>query len=213
MSTVTLPRAAAKVRRIDFRVVIGLLLFVVGVIATSGIIQKARERSPILVAAQPMEAGETIEAADLQVAEMGLAPGVTTVGASELDAVVGQTLRAPLEPGQLLAPGAVASGPAIAAGEVAMSIGIPPARAAGGNLRAGDRVMALATSNPDRPNATTSVLISGVEVVAVQLPSEQAADPNITVTLAVSSTDAAALAQSQNSGLIDLVRLPSGEAP
>jgi Flp pilus assembly protein CpaB len=213
MSTVTLPRAAAKARRIDFRVVVGLLLFVLGVVATSGIIRQAAERSPVLVAARPLEAGQTVEAGDLQVAEVGLVPGVATVGAEGLEAVIGQTVRAPLEPGQILAPGTLASGLGLDAGEVAISVGLHPARAAGGTLRAGDRVIVLATSNPDRPNAATSVLLSGVEVLAVQMPGEQSADPNLTVTLAVPSADAAALAQSQNSGLIDLVLLPQRGTP
>ncbi|MGH2383378.1 MAG: hypothetical protein ACRDG7_19475, partial [Candidatus Limnocylindria bacterium] len=58
----------------------------------------------------------------------------------------------------------------------------------------------------------TSVLLSEVEVVAVTQEQGPAADPLLTVTLAVSSDDAAAVAQAANSGVLDLALLPAGES-
>ncbi|MGH2730226.1 MAG: Flp pilus assembly protein CpaB [Actinomycetota bacterium] len=210
MSTQALPRAIARTRRVDLRVVVGLLLFIVGILATSGLVRQAKERTPVLVATRPLEAGETLGPEDLRVAELGLGSGVATVAANELDTVIGRVLTAPLEAGQVLAPGAAASGPSLAAGQVAVSVAVAPAHAAGGSLRAGDRVMLLGTTEPDRPTARTTVLLSEVEVIAVGQEDGPGADPNLTVTLAVSADDASSVVQAANSGVLDLVLLPTG---
>jgi len=211
MSAQALPRAIARSRRIDMRVVVGLLLFSVGILATSGIIRQAQERTPVLVAARSLEPGHTIEQGDLRVAEIGLGPGIATLSANELESVEGGVLRAPLEPGQLMTPGAVAAGPALSVGQVAISVGVAPQHAAGGSLRSGDRVQLLATEDPDQPTARTSRLLSAVEVIAVHQEQGPAADPILTVTLAISSDDATAVAQAANSGVLDLALLPAEE--
>jgi Flp pilus assembly protein CpaB len=206
------PRAIARSRRIDMRVVVGLLLFFVGILATSGIIRQAQERTPVLVAAHSLEPGHTIEKSDLRVAEIGLSPGIASLSANQLEAVEGSVLSAPLEAGQVMTPGAVGAGPALNAGQVAISVGVAPQHAAGGRLRSGDRVQLLATEDPDRPTARTSLLLSDVEVIAVHQEQGPAADPILTVTLAVSSDDATAVAQAANSGVLDLALLPTEES-
>lgn len=210
MSTQALPRAIARTRRIDLRVVVGLLLFIVGILATSGLVRQAKERTPVLVAARSLEPGETLQSEDLRVAEMGLASGVATVSADDLDSVVGQELTSPVEAGQVLAPGAIASGPSFSAGQVALSVAVAPSRAAGGSLRSGDRVMLLGTEDPDRPTARTTILLSSVEVISVDEAQGPGVEPNLTVTLAVEQDDAPAVVQAANSGVLDLVLLPSG---
>lgn len=210
MSSQALPRAIARTRRIDLRVVVGLLLFILGILATSGLVRQAKERTPVLVATRQLEAGETLGSGDLRVAELGLESGVATVPANELDAVVGRVLTAPLEAGQVLAPDAATSGPSLADGQVAVSVAVAPSHAAGGSLRAGDRVMLLGTTEPNRLTARTTVLLSEVELIAVGQEDAPGADPNLTVTLAVSANDASSVVQAANSGVLDLVLLPTG---
>jgi Flp pilus assembly protein CpaB len=212
MSAQALPRAVARTRRIDIRVVLGLLLFALGVLASSRLISQAQERTPVLVAARGLQPGHTIEAGDLRVAEIGLSPGVASLSASELDALVGRVLTAPVQEGQVMTPGTIASGPSLAAGEVAISVGVAPQHAAGGSLRSGDRVALLATEDPNRPTARTSVLLSDIEVIAVQEEQGSAVDPLQTVTLAVAYDDAAAVAQAANSGVLDLALLPKQDS-
>lgn len=212
MSAQALPRAIARSRRIDMRVVVGLLLFSVGILATSGIIRQAQERTPVLIAARSLEPGHTIEKSDLRVAEIGLSSRIASLSANELEAVEGSVLIAPLEAGQVMTPGAVAAGPALSAGQVAISVGVAPQHAAGGSLRSRDRVQLLATEDPDRPTARTSLLLSDVEVITVYQEQGPAADPLLTVTLAVSSDDATAVAQAANSGVLDLALLPTEES-
>lgn len=206
----TLPRAVARSRRIDLRVVVGLLLFLAGILATSGIIRQANERSTVLVAAANLEAGHALQPGDLQVAEIGLGAGVASIDADELDALSGRVLAGPVESGQILSPSTIAAGPPLDADEVAISVAVPPAHAVGGTLQSGNRVAVLATREPERALARTTVLLSGVRVIAVLHPEGAGADPSLTVTLAVSTDDAAAIAQAANSGVIDLVLLPGG---
>lgn len=212
MSSAVLPQVSARARRVDLRVVVGLLLFAVGILATTGIIRQARERTPVLVATRSIQPGETLASGDVRVAEIGLAPGVASLGAEEADAIVGTVVRTSIEEGQVLSPGAVAGGPVLDAEEVAISVGVLPAHAVGGGLAPGDRVMVLATHNPDRAVSATRVLLSEVEVIAVDRAEEPGAQPEITITLAVSAGDAPALAEAANSGVVDLVLLP-GASP
>ena len=57
----------------------------------------------------------------------------------------------PLEQGQVLDPAVVADGPALGAGQVAMSLAVAPEHAAAGQLRAGDQVAGVASGKPDQP--------------------------------------------------------------
>jgi Flp pilus assembly protein CpaB len=208
MSAQVLPRAAAQTRRIDLRIVVGLLLFIVGVLATSSLIRQAKQRSPVLVVARSLQPGDTMGSSDLRVAELGLASGVATVPAADVNSVVGHALTSPVEAGQVLAPGAISQAPALATGQVALSVPVAPAHAAGGSLRSGERVMLLGTEDPDRPTARTTVLLPSVQVIAVATAQGPGVEPNLTVTLAVGTRDAQSVVQAANSGVLDLVLLP-----
>lgn len=94
-----------------------------------------------------------------------------------------------------------------------MSVAVAPSHAAGGALRAGDRVMVLSTQSPDRTSARTVVLLAEVEILSIEEEDGPGAEPAVTVTLAVSESDAPAVAQAANSGAIDLVLLPAKETP
>jgi Flp pilus assembly protein CpaB len=213
MSAQVLPRAAVRTRRIDLRVVVGVLLFIVGVLATSGLIRQAKQRTPVLVVARSLQPGATLGSNDLRVAELGLTSGVATVPAAAVNSVVGHVLTSPVEAGQVLAPGAISAGPSLPTGQVALSVAVAPAHAAGGNLRSGQRVMLLGTENPDRSTARTTVLLASVEVVAVTAAQGPGVEPNLTVTLAVRAAAAQSVVQAANSGVLDLVLLPATGSP
>lgn len=202
-----------KARRIDLRVVAGLLLFGVGTLATSSVIRQAQEKTPVLVADGALQPGHVIEAGDLRAAGLSLAPGVSSVPADRSDALVGTTVARPLVPGQLLHPDDVSHGMPLSPGHVAVSVGVSAPQAAGGQLRPGDLVMVLSTENPDRPEARTTMVLSSVEVLSVSEPADVSAGPELTVTLEVDADDAAAVTQAAHSGAIDLVLYPPGRAP
>ena len=99
-----LPRAHSRLRRIDLRVAVGLLLMLVAVVGGAGLIKSAQARIPVLIAAGSLEPGEVITAADLRVAEMSLAGGVAHLPAAMESSLVGRVATEPWWEGKLLGP-------------------------------------------------------------------------------------------------------------
>jgi Flp pilus assembly protein CpaB len=210
MATSAVPQAAARLRRIDLRVVIGLAVLLVGVAGTLGIVQQAGARTPVLVMARDVPAGRVIGERDVRVAELGLAPGVASLGVGERSRVVGRVASAPLPAGQVLNPSSVEASPPLAPGQAVMSLAVAPEHAAAGMLRPGDRVAVVASGKPGQPETIAQVLLSPVEVLSVLTSQDEAgADRKLLVSLAVRPEQAAMLAQAAQ-GTVDLVLLPRG---
>jgi Flp pilus assembly protein CpaB len=211
MTSTVVPQTAARVRRVDLRVLLGLALLLAGVLGTLASIQQAGQRTPVLVMARSVQAGQVIGADDIRVAELGTAPGVATLGAGERARVVGRRAAVPLEQGQVLGPAVVADGPALGPGQVAMSLALAPEHAAAGQVRAGDRVAVVASGKPDEPSgdAGSGVLLSPVSVLSV-LPqgNDSGGEDKLLVSLAVRPSQAALLAKAAQ-GTVDLVLLPA----
>jgi len=212
VTSTVVPQAAARARRVDFRVLIGLALLLAGVLGTLAIVQQSGQRTPVLVMARSVQAGQVIGGGDVRVAELGVAPGVATVGIGERARVVGRRAAVPLEAGQVLGPVVVADGPTLAAGQVAMSLALAPEHAAAGQLRAGDQVAVVASGKPDDPGAGvgSGVLLSPVRVLSM-LPDgdDNSLDRRLLVSVAVRPDQAALLARAAQ-GTLDLALLPAG---
>jgi hypothetical protein len=69
----------------------------------------AGDRTPVIVVARPVEAGQTFTAEDINVVRISADPGITPLAASLRDEVIGQTASVDLLPGMLLVPDAVGS--------------------------------------------------------------------------------------------------------
>jgi len=212
MTSRVAPRSAARLRRLDLRVVIGLALLLAGVVGSVGAVQRAGQRTPVLVMARDVPAGQVIGAQDVRVAELGLVAGVAALGVQDRGRVVGQVASVPLAAGQVLGPTAVANGPRLAAGQVLMSVAVAPEHAAAGILRAGDEVAVVSSSPPDQPtSARAEVLLSPVLVLSVVAPDPNAGgDGKLLVGLAIPEEQASALAQAAH-GTVDLVLLARAE--
>jgi Flp pilus assembly protein CpaB len=211
MASTTVPQAAARLRRIDLRVVIGLAVLLVGVAGTLGVVQQAGERTAVLVMARDVPAGQVIGEQDVRAAELGLAPGVATLGVGERARVVGRVASAPLAAGQVLSPSSVAESPPLGPGQAVMSLAVGPEHAAAGTLRAGDRVAVVASGKADQPYTQAQVLLSPVQVLSVlSSQDETGSERELLVSLAVRPEQAAVLAQAVQ-GTVDLVLLPRGE--
>jgi len=212
VTSTVVPQAAARARRVDFRVLIGLALLMAGILGTLAIVQQSGQRTPVLVMARSVQAGQVIGGGDVRVAELGVAPGVATVGIGERARVVGRRAAVPLEAGQVLGPAVVADGPTLAAGQVAMSLALAPEHAAAGQLRAGDQVAVVASGKPDDPGAGvgSGVLLSPVRVLSM-LPDgdDNSLDRRLLVSVAVRPDQAALLARAAQ-GTLDLALLPAG---
>jgi Flp pilus assembly protein CpaB len=211
MSSTVVPRSGARLRRIDLRVVIGLALLLAGVLGTVAIVQRAGQRVAVLVMARDVPAGQAVGDQDVRVAELGLTPGVATLGVGDRGRVVGRVASSPLAAGQVLSPAVVTDGPTLRPGQVAMSLAVAPEHAAAGLLQAGDRVAVVASGKPDQPSlARAEVVLSSVPILSIQASTDAAGgDGRLLVSLAVGLEQAPLLAQAAQ-GTVDLVLLSRG---
>ena len=150
--------AHSRLRRLDLRVAIGLLLMTVAVLGGASLIRNAQARTPVLVAAGSVQPGEVIEASDLRVAEISLPAGVSYLSASMEGEIEGRVAAEPLWDGKVLAPGSVAEAPPLAPGMVAITLLLPPESAVGGGVRAGDNVAVLSSPGVNEAGADQAEL-------------------------------------------------------
>lgn len=207
--------AHSRLRRLDLRVAVGLLLMTVAVLGGASLIRSAQARTPVLVAAGPVQPGEVIEASDLRVVEISLpAAGVAYLSASMKGEVEGRVAAEPLWEGKVLGAGSVAETPPLAAGMVAITLLLPPESAVGGSLRAGDNVAVLSSpgvneAGADQESSATTILLTEVPVLSVRQAST-AEGEGLLVTLTLRLEEARAVAEARASGRVDLALLPGG---
>jgi len=206
--------AHSRLRRLDLRVAIGLLLMTVAVLGGASLIRNAQARTPVLVAAGSVQPGEVIEASDLRVAEISLPAGVSYLSASMEGEIEGRVAAEPLWDGKVLATGSVAETPPLAAGMVAITLLLPPESAVGGGVRAGDNVAVLSSpgineAGADQQSPATTILLTEVPVLSVRQAST-AEGEGLLVTLTLRLEEARAVAEARASGRVDLALLPGG---
>lgn len=213
VSEAVVPRAHARLRRIDLRVVTGLVLMIVAVAGGASLIRTAQERTPVLLVADHVQPGEVITDADLRVAEVSLAAGVDHLPASARGEIVGQVAAEPLWEGKVISRASVSQGPPLPAGYAATTMLLPAESALGGDVRAGDHVAVI--SSPSRDQAATgevdpaTILFPDVEVLSVR-PGSSVEGQGLLVTLTLRLEDARALAEARSRGRVDLALLPGG---
>ena len=206
--------AHSRLRRLDLRVAIGLLLMTVAVLGGASLIRNAQARTPVLVAAGSVQPGEVIEASDLRVAEISLPAGVSYLSASMEGEIEGRVAAEPLWDGKVLATGSVAETPPLAAGMVAITLLLPPESAVGGSVRDGDNVAVLSSpgvneAGGDQQSSATTILLTEVPVLSVRQAST-AEGEGLLVTLTLRLEEARAVAEARASGRVDLALLPGG---
>lgn len=199
------PRTAFRLRRLDMRVVVGVILMLFAIAGTTSIVQKARDRVSVLVAARSVEAGELIKPTDLRVADISVSRGISYLAASRNREIAGQIAAKPLASGEILSPQSVVTKASLPAGYVAMSVAIKPSRAAAGSLRGGDHVAVISSPSPER-NESSTILFTDVVVQSVR-QAQTSEGSAIIVALRLRLDEARALAEAQTKGAIDLVLL------
>ena len=221
---ITPARAVRRRARLDRRAILGLMIVLAA--ATGLYLQSANRAAThaVLVAARPMPAGATIGPGDLTTARVALPPDLLAqaIDGGEHEAFVGRRTVGPLYPNQPLVRAQFDDGPALPEGLVALSVATSPAAAAGGQLRPGDRVLVLVTTNKGRPEAETRRVLERATVHAIGRESRivgfsasgaggTTADRSpedegsiVWVTLALHPDDAALVAQAKWQGEIDL---------
>jgi Flp pilus assembly protein CpaB len=206
--------AHSRLRRLDLRVAVGLLLMLVAVLGGASLIRSAQDRIPVLVAAGSVQPGEVIGPSDLRVVEMSVPAGVAYLSASAEGQVEGRVAAEPLWDGKVLGPGSVAEAPPVAAGMVAITLLLPPEAAVGGDIRSGDQVAVLSSPGVDeaggnQQEAATTILLPDVPVLSVRDASTSEGE-GVFVTLTLRLDEARAIAEARASGRVDLALLPGG---
>ncbi len=206
--------AHSRLRRLDLRVAVGLLLMLVAVLGGASLIRSAQDRVPVLVAAGSVQPGEVIGPSDLRVVEMSVPADVAYLSASAEGQVEGRVAAEPLWDGKVLGPGSVAEAPPVAAGMVAITLLLPPESAVGGDIRSGDRVAVLSSPGVDeaggnQQEAATTILLPDVPVLSVRDASTSEGE-GVFVTVTLRLEEARAIAEARASGRVDLALLPGG---
>jgi Flp pilus assembly protein CpaB len=203
----------SRLRRLDLRVAVGLLLMTVAVLGGASLIRSAQARSPALVAAGTVQPGEVIDASDLRVVEISAPAGVAYLPGSMRGEIEGQVAAEPLWEGKVLAPGSVSESSPLAAGTAAITLLLPPESAVGGDVQAGDHVAVLsspgATEAGGEQDSATTILLTDVTVLSVRQAST-AEGEGMLVTLTLRLEEARAVAEARASGRVDLALLPGG---
>jgi Flp pilus assembly protein CpaB len=205
--------------RLDGRKVAGLFLFLVVVAGTLLWWDQATLTRSFVVAARELPAGATLSAADLAVARLAADEVVVAnaVPAEGRDGLVGRVLAEPVHAGELLLRPHLATGPRLGPDEMALTVPVGPASAAGGRIRPGDQVRVFATFARGRPESRTEVVLERATVYgvgsdeppAVVGGAETGAPGRLGwATLVVSGADAARLARARHDGDVDLALLP-----
>lgn len=207
-------RAHSRLRRLDLRVAVGLLLMTVAVLGGASLIRTAQARTPALVAAGTVQPGEVIEASDLRVVEISAPAGVAYLPASARAQIEGRVAAEPLWEGKVLAPELIADAPTLDAGTVAITLLLPPESAVGGDVQAGDRVAVLSSPGANEAGAAqeqadTTILLTEVPVLSVRQAST-AEGEGLLVTLNLRLEEARAVAEARATGRLDLALLPGG---
>lgn len=114
------------------------------IVAFVGVQLAATDRQPVLAVARPVQAGATITAEDLAVAQVAEDPALKPIPLSSKASVVGQTAAEDLAPGALLTQASLGGASTIGDGEALVGVEVPPAAAPVDAISAGDRVQVIA---------------------------------------------------------------------
>lgn len=210
------------VPRIDLRLLVGLLLVAIALAGGVALVAQLRETAPVVVAARTLPPGHVITRDDLTVSEARLEGPLAglAVGVADIGTVVGQTAGQTIHAGALVVRPDLGTGPVLAPGDVAITVAVE-ADAVYADLRRGDQVAVLETSEPGRPGSATRLLLDRATVYHVALDatrvglgggSAESGGRITNVTLVVPRTDAERVTHGLVAGRLTLVLVPAAEA-
>jgi Flp pilus assembly protein CpaB len=169
---------------------------------------KAGQKTPVVVVTKDVPVGHRLDRSDLSTVDV--AGGVTAIGGSNLDSVVGEVATVELLPGTLLQRAMVSSTSALPSGESMVGVELRPGQLPAGGIGDGATVQVLQLPNK---NSTSNATQKAIVLAASATVYESASDPSQTggtlMTLIVPSDDAAPVAAASNSGLVALVQVGS----
>jgi hypothetical protein len=189
------PRSTAKLTRVKRErrvpwIALGLLLVFGAGLGFAAWSRATSSRSPVLVAARDVAAGETVAVDAITTADVGAGAGTRTVAASDLDLVVGRVARGPIGAGTILSPDMVSDGDAVPDGQAVVGAVLASGAYPTAALRAGDTVR-LVEAGATGDAATTPKELGAGRVWAVTTPEGPGAG-GLFVSLLVPEAEAAA---------------------
>lgn len=194
----------AATKRAGMRLLVGVVISVAAVLGIVAAFTKTTKTQLVIGVRSPVALGQVITAGDLTAKPIGGADGVDSLPASELGRMIGKVTRSPLYAGEILPPEAVASGPSLPAGQVAMTLALAPEQAVGGMLHPGDHVTVLSTPTGIAASASSStVALPAVTVLSVATNQSVGAN-QVLVTLSLPAGQVTTLDAAYRSGKVDL---------
>lgn len=198
------PPRAPRRRAALTGLIVGLLLAGVCAFGFSAILGSVDKRSPVLVAARPVVAGQRFTSADLAVVKVGADSGVQTVAAADQNRVVGRVAAVGVPAGSLLTPKHISTAPAVEAGSAVVGLALRAGQFPPG-IRPGDRVRLVSTAGQSQTdqNSQGAVLVAEAKVVAVGTETAQGG----AVSVVVRDADAAKVTAAAASGSVGVALL------
>ncbi len=216
-------RALREPRRLDVRAVVGLLLMLVTVVGAVAFWSAASDTRDVLLATRDLPAGASLGPGDVTVGHVRVDDATygAAIAADQLQSIVGKPLSEPVHAHQLLVRQQLSSRPALQPGQLALTVPVSPATAAGGRIRTGDHVQVLVTTSKGKPESKTSVVLPSVEVYDIGFDqrstivntssgsdSSNSQGSLSTITLIVTPEQALQLSQARWNGDLDAALLP-----
>jgi Flp pilus assembly protein CpaB len=173
---------------------------------------KAAGRTPVLVTARAVPAGQVLTSADVRSVDLAGAEVLGAFAVSERERVVGRVAALPLAAGVLLTPGVVGASGWPPAGQAVISVVVKPG--AGPVVQPGARVGLVVVADTGAGAAPGAGSPPGRPVVGVVAASEDAGaaagSGSRLVSVVVAATDAPGLAAAAAGGRVALVWLAAG---
>lgn len=202
-------------RRSVPHLVVGALLVVACAVGFAVAASSLDHRSAVLALARPVTIGQQLTSADVRLVRVSAQTGVTTLPASQLRTVIGQTMAVSLPAGALLTPSEL--GPAdLPAGQAVVAVAVKSGQAPP-ELAAGEHVLLVPASSTGDTDSTGTTSASSTPstgssgtswpgVVTSVVPASSVED---TTVISVQLTTAAARAVAGlPAGAVDLVLVP-----
>lgn len=182
----------------------GVLLIVLSALGSAALFRALGPSQEYLAVAAEVPVGAQVQQRDLMVVRLHPAPGLQMVPAEAADDVVGGYATVTLSPGSLITPEQVTDEPVPAPGEQLVAITLSRHALPGGQLRAGDPVLLVATGqgSGDEP-ATVAATVHQVAAAG--------RGDTVAVSVRVAEGDGPAVATLAAAGRLTVVRVPAGQ--
>ena len=216
-------RALRRSWRIDGRAIVGLFVTLVAVGGSSLYWNQVTAGRDLVVATRELPAGAVLQAGDLGVVRVRATDQLyaAAVPATGLTGLIGKQLGEAVHAQQLLVPAQLSPRPPLSGDNVATTVPVSPATAAGGRIHPGDDVRVLVAVSKGKPDHHTDVVLDRARVYDVGYDhsavaasgADQSAPGAISwVTLIVSSADLQKLSDARWNGDIELDLVPPASA-